>query len=248
MPPRRLRQYYELIKALDPYHPVIVTCAIDSALAGYRDAMDVHWTQVYGTPAHVHQRMERHRASLHRETPISAILHCYDRQQSSILKDGGTPDPALFTPTPRQMRATAFMALAYGSSGLEWWWWGHAGRSFYTVAHVPDAWEGLKQVVADISSLRPLLTADGEVHRWVEKPSEGVSVHIWEKKLPDRSLIIAVNESETQAVELELLPKTIPAGASVQMLFDGGTATVTDGALHTSLEPWGVRVYEYRGH
>lgn len=244
--PPQLQHQYELIKALDPYHPVIVTCAGDNAVGPYRDALDVHWTQVYGTPAHVQQRIDRHRGMLNPGTPISAILHCYDRQQTSLLKEGAAPAPEKFTPTPRHMRAAAFMAIAHGSSGLEWWWWGHAGKSAFTVAHVPSAWEGLKQVVADIKSLRYVLTAEGEVHTWVEEPAEGVRVHIWEKQLPGQTVIIAVNESETQGCELSFRPKTLPPSAPLELLFEGGIVQLTEGVLRAGFEPWGVHVYENR--
>ncbi len=244
--PPLLQHQYELIKALDPYHPVIVTCAGDNAVSQYKDTLDVHWTQVYGTPAHVQQRIERHRGMLNPGTPISAILHCYDRQQTGLLREGDGPEPEKFTPTPRHMRAAAFMAIAHGSSGLEWWWWGHAGKNAYTVAHVPAAWEGLKQVVADIRSLRHVLTADGDVHTWVEEPAEGVRAHIWEKQLPGQTVIIAVNESETQGCELSFRPKTLPPSAPLEVLFEGGIVKLTDGVLQASFEPWGAHVYENR--
>ncbi len=119
--PPELTRLYRLIKALDPFHPVVVTCAGDRPVPLYADAMDVHWTQVYGDTNRVATRLDKHRAALPEGKPLSAILHCYDRAQSSLPE--AARDPAKFQPDGRMMRAIAFKALAHDASCLSWWWW-----------------------------------------------------------------------------------------------------------------------------
>jgi len=243
--PMWLARYYKLIKALDPFHPVVVTCAGDGAVEKYRDALDVHWTQVYGSTAFVSSRIDRHRASLHEGTPLAAILHCYDRAQTSVVRGGGQADPAEFQPDGRMMRANAFMALAHNSSCLIWWWWGYGGgETMFTVANAPKEWASLQQTVADIKSLRPVLTAAGEIHTWVETPAEDVEVHIWEKRLPDPTVIIAVNRDETPS-ELSFAPKTLPRDCRVKVLFEDREVEVKEGLLTDSFEELAVHVYEW---
>ena len=244
--PPWIERYHRLIKALDPYHPVVLTCAADNAVGPYRHGLDVHWTQVYGSTAHVASRLPRHRAALEPGTPVAAILHCYDRAQSGEVRDGLAGDPAKFQPDGRVMRANAFMALTKNSSGLLWWWWGQGSDRFFTVAQAPEAWAALQQTVADITSLRPVLTAEGEIHPWVEEPAEGVQVHVWEKRLADRTVIIAVNR-DNQPCEATLAPRTLPQDCTLEVLFEGGQARVAGGRLPVSFEPLGVRVLEWRG-
>ncbi len=69
--PMWLERYYRLIRSLDPFHPMVVTCARDGAVPRYRDALDVHWTQVYGSTGFVAQRLDRHRAVLREGTPAA---------------------------------------------------------------------------------------------------------------------------------------------------------------------------------
>ena len=242
--PEWLERYYHLIKALDPFHPVVVTCARDSAVPEYRDALDVHWTQVYGDTARVANRLDLHRSMLREGTPLSAILHSYDRTQSGLAESGGTPEPAQFQPDGRLMRANAFMAIAHNSSGLTWWWWGYGGSNrYFTVAMAPQAWASLQETVARIHELEPVLTGEGEIATRVLEPAEGVEVHVWEKRLPDRAVTIAINRDD-QAVEATWAPQWSPgAEDAVEVLWEGREVALQGGQITDSFEPRAVHVY-----
>lgn len=240
--PYWMERFYRLIKALDPFHPVIVTCAADPPVGEYRDAYDVHWTQVYGTTDRVAQRMERHRELMKPDWPLAAILHCYDRAQSNVQGAGVEFDPAAFQPDARVLRANAFMALAKGSSGLLWWWWGQGGDRFLTVSRVPWAWDALKRTAADIKSLEPMLVADGQNHYWIETPGHGSEIHIREKRTADQTLLIAVNRDDTPC-RLAIRPRTAPPGMPPTVLFEDRKATLENGEIREDLPGLGVRVF-----
>ncbi|MFW6437388.1 MAG: Ig-like domain-containing protein, partial [Armatimonadota bacterium] len=241
--PEWLERYYHLIKALDPFHPVIVTCARDSAVPEYRDALDVHWTQVYGDTARVANRLELHRGMLREGTPLAAILHSYDRIQSGLAESGTAPDPAKFQPDGPMMRANAFMAIAHNSSGLTWWWWGYGGsHRYFTVAQAPEAWESLQETIARIQELEPVLTAEGEIATRVLEPVEGVEVHVWEKRLPDRVVTIAVNRDD-QAVEASWEPTWALADDTAQVRWEEREVTLEGGEITDSFAPRDVHVY-----
>ncbi len=248
--PMWLERYYRLLKSLDPFHPVVVTVARDQWVEAYADALDVHWTQVYGSTQFVADRIERHREALDEGTPVAAILHCYDRLQTSELRAGAEPDPEQFNPSGELMRANAFMALAHNSSGLTWWWWGYGGGDrYFTVANAPEEWASLKETIARIREIEPELTSDGVIARAVLTAEDGVDgpegaeVHVWEKQLPGRVLAIAVNQSQ-EAVDLRWRPQMTPAGR-VRVRWEGRTLEPADGTLVDSFEPLGVHVYEW---
>lgn len=241
--PEWLERYYRLIKALDPFHPVIVTVAQIGKLGEYRDAFDVHWAMVYRDTAFVADRMEGQREILREGTPLAAILHCYDRSQSGLAQGGGTPDPAAFQPDGRMMRANAFMAIAHNSSGLSWWWWGYGGSNrFFTVANAPEAWASLQATVARIQELEPVLTAEGEIVTRVLEPAEGVEVHLWEKRLPDSVVTIAVNRDD-QPVEATWVPQWPPEDGTANVRWEGREVIVDGGEMADAFEPRGVHVY-----
>lgn len=242
--PDRLARIHQLITRLDPFHPVILTCAGDPAVPQYRDSGTVYWTQVYGDTRFVARRLPKNRQDLRTETAHAAILHCYDRSQSDAYREGGTVDLAAFQPDAATLRANAFMALTESSSGLLWWWWGQGSRHTLTISQAPEAWQALQGVVADIRALRPLLTAEGQTRQQVLTPQEGVEIHVLEKQVGDKVLLIAVNRDQ-QAVELDLPLQLAPAKAAATLRVGQGPVASADGKLHYRFPPLGVLVAEW---
>jgi hypothetical protein len=171
-----------------------------------------------------------------------SIAHSYDGKQPGPGKGG---DPEKFQPGPQQLRACAFMAIAHNSSGLAWWWWGQGSDIFMTVANAPKAWAALKETVRQIRELRPVLEAQVQPRMWVEKPAEGVEVHLWEKKLSGRTVIIAVNRDNTPC-DLTLTSPNLSGKKQATVLFEDRTAPVAGGKLSDKFDGWGVHVYEVK--
>lgn len=242
VPPDQLRALYQLIHTLDPLHPVIVTVAQGNFMPLYHDSYDVYWSMDYGTPGANAQNFETHRAALKPGVPIMSIVHCYDGKQQGPTKGG---DVEKFEPGPQQLRACAFMALAHDSSGLCWWWWGQGSDIFMTVAHAPNAWAALKETVRQIRELRPVLEAQVESRRWVEKPAEGQEVHLWEKALSGRAVIIAVNR-EKKPCDLTFSSPTFAAKKQATVLFEDRSVALVAGKLSDGFDGWGVHVYEVK--
>jgi len=244
--PERLASHYRLIKNLDPFHPVVVTVAHDYAAEAYNQSFDVHWTQVYGSTAFVAGRMKKHRPMIGEDKSLAAILHCYDRDQTNLIRSGGNPDLEAFQPDARILRANAYMALAHNSSGLIWWWYGY-GQSdrFLTVAQAPQVWEAFRHLIHEIKSLSPVLTAEGEIHTWIERPSEGTEVHLWEKRCRGETLLIAVNRDETPC-EIAIVPKTLKSDDSLAVIWEDRTIHLESGSAKESFLPLGVHVYKSR--
>jgi hypothetical protein len=244
VPPGQLRQLYRLIKTLDPSHPVIVTVAQPNLMPLYHDSYDVYWSMDYSTPANNVRNFERHREALRPAVPMMSIVHCYDRNQQGG-GSGAKLDPEKFEPGPAMLRACAFMAVAHNSSGLCWWWWGQGGNSYMTVAHAPKAWEALKETARRLKELRPVLEAQVPARMWIEKPAEDVEVHLWEKKLPDRTVILAVNR-DNKVCEVSFASPTLTGKAQADVLFENRTVALTNGQLRDRFEPLAVHVYELR--
>ena len=242
--PGNLRKLYEFINTLDPYHPVIVTFAMDNSVAQYGKCYDVHWTQVYQTTQYVRDRIERHRGMMER-WPLAAILTCNDRKQSPILKGGGEVDDAAFTPTLAKFRADIAMAFALRSSGLAWWWYGDNRRSWLTAADVPHGWAWLSEAVAEIHELEPLLTADGsELRVELETDPEDASVVARAKRVGDRVLLIVASADEERAVSFRASCPRLPSPAAAKVRFEQREVGVAEGAFEDELEPLGRHIYE----
>jgi hypothetical protein len=240
VPPDQLRALYNLIHTLDPMHPVIVTVAQTNMMPLYNGSYDVYWSMDYQTPAANVKNFEGHRAALEPGTPIMSIVHSYDNKQEGPTKGG---DPEKFQPGPQQLRACAFMAIAHNSSGLAWWWWGQGSDIFMTVAHAPKAWAALKETIAQIRSLRPALEAQVEPRMWIEKPAEDQEVHLWEKTVAGRTVIIAVNR-DNKPCDVTFASPALAGKKQSSVLYENRSVPLKDGTLADKFEGWGVHVYE----
>lgn len=255
VPPESLEEVYQLIKALDPYHPVIVTFAMDNSLARYPQCYDVHWTQVYGGTDYVLERLTRHRKDLPGGA-LAAILTCYDRKQSELLRRGQPVDDAAFPFTAQKFRADVAMALALRSSGLSWWWYGDGRRQWLTAADVPSAWEALTAAVAEVHQIEPLLTADGEeleaqVHAAAgdQGPDNEPQLAVRARKVGKRALVIVAQAGEEGGAPVDLVI-TVPAlrGATkARVLFENREVDVQEGVIRDSLAPVDRHVYLIEG-
>lgn len=242
VPPHQMRDLYQLVKSLDPTRPVIVTIAQRNLMPEYYGCYDVYWSMDYRLPAHNITNFTYHRNNLPEDMPLMSIVHCYDDRQ----RRGQVPefDVADFRPTARQMHAAAFMQIVHESSGLCWWWWGQGGDLFMTVAHAPEAWAGLRETIRRIRELAPVLSAQLPARTWIEQVAEDREVHLWEKTLPDRTVIIAVNRDD-EPCEAVVRSAALRDG-EVRVLFEDRTVQARDGELTDSFAGWDVHVYEVR--
>ena len=195
--PARLRSYRELLHALDPYHPVVLS-TWNNAMVGirdYRQAWDVHWTQAYGPPDDMLKTVESQRVHLVEPSPMTLILACTDPALAEVRRRGETPDPNLFARGYEFFRACAYLGVAMDFNGLSWWWYAKDRKDTYTAANSPKAWADLVKVVKEIGALRPLLMAEGTVVTGVARSGEDRVVW-WQKIVGERRLFIAVNTAD----------------------------------------------------
>ncbi len=243
VPPDQLRREYRLIKALDRMHPIVVTVAGMENMPLYHDSYDVYWSMDYSNPASNVRAFEQHRHALRPDVPLMSIVHCYDGYQ--LGGNGAVFEVDKFQPGPAMLRANAFMAIAHGSSGLCWWWWGQGSNAYMTVANAPKAWDALKETVRQIRALRPVLEAQVAPRTWIEKPAADTEVHFWEKRLPDRTVIIAVNR-DSKPCDLTFASPSLNGKPRATVLFEDRAVALTAGRLTDSFAPLAVHIYEVR--
>lgn len=189
--PDMMADYADLIRALDPWHPVVMSTWAD---VNYRRGWDSHWSQSYGLPHDVFVDFGKHRAKLG-ESPITLILGAYDDGLSRKLRQKEPIDPDKFWLDAACFRAAANIGLASGANGLMWWWFAKEDGSYYSACRSPRAWSGLTTAVRDIAALRPLLSEVGDVSRGV-CGDHGSEVVWWTKKTASRTLSRVVNTSD----------------------------------------------------
>ena len=195
--PERLTACADLVRALDPYHPVVMT-TWNKTMINYRRTWDTHWTQAYGDPAGVVRQIDEHRRFLKNASPITLLVNCNDGVQGEARRRGVTPDPAKFARDYDFLRACAFLGIVKECNGVWWWWFARDSKDYYSAAQCPAAWANLVKVVKELGALRPLVTAPGAVTTGTAV--DGASkVEWWRKTVDGKDILIAVNTGDTPA-------------------------------------------------
>ena len=237
--PRGLIAYGNLIRRLDPYHPVVVV-TFGPAMSAYRPSYDTHWTEAYDTPATDVKVINSQRDRLPAQTPITMIAHCYDPNQLAELRKGKPVDTINFKPDGAWMRAAAFSGVTQRVNGLIWWWYADGSKEWATVASVPEAWNGLSNVFAQLHTLEPVL-----VNRI--KPETGSininggKLHWWRKKIGRETTLIAVNTTEMQ-IQVTL---AVTGNGKTAVMFEDRMVQRENGKLTDSFLRYDVHVYRY---
>ena len=206
VPPRLLTAFAELLRQLDPYHPVVMT-TWGKNMNAYRRTWDTHWTQAYEKPADVVETIVSQRELLLNDSPITLLIHCYDKRQMSRRKSGEPIDWDAFEPDYGWMRAAALVGITQKVNGLWWWWYAKSVPGWMTAAQNPRTWGDLCRVVEEVRSLRPVLNAEGTVQSGTVQVGEA-RVEWWMKTVAGNHTVIIVNTSESE-VEATVAPRGI---------------------------------------
>ena len=189
--PDALADCADLIRRLDPWHPVV---ASTWGNATYRHAWDTHWTQAYGNPAEALREADRQRERLG-DSPMTLLAYCNDDKQALARRLGTPPDPNAFGRDYDYLRACAFLGVVRRCNGVFWWWFAKDGTYYYSAAQSPKAWADLTRVVREIGRVRDFVTADGQV---VAGTVLAGTAHVawWRKTVNGKTFFIAVNTAD----------------------------------------------------
>ncbi|MBO4618728.1 MAG: hypothetical protein J5654_01320 [Victivallales bacterium] len=206
VPPKLLTAFAELLRQLDPYHPVVMTTWGDNMNA-YRKTWDTHWTQSYAKPAEIVTTIAEHRDRLLHASPVTLLIHCYDKKQSKLKKSHEPVDWDKFEPDYDWMRAAALVGITQEVNGLWWWWYAKSASDWMTAAQNPRTWGDLCRVVAEVRSLRPVLNAEGPTQSGTVEVGDA-KIEWWMKTVAGNHTVIIVNTSESE-VETAIAPQGI---------------------------------------
>ena len=205
--PAFMKEIADLVRALDPYHPVTLTTTRDG-MADYRGCWDTYWAQAYGTwaegygnPKAVNDRID----ALAAELPLTVILNCTDREQTQLMQQGVEPDPSKFSRSYDHLRACAFLPFAKECNGDCWWWFGRDSTSFYSASQCPPAWSNMTTIVQELRVMRRYAHASGTVSTGTATSGSN-KVAWWLKTMADGVAFVAVNTSSSAVTASIALP------------------------------------------
>jgi len=240
--PYKLRAIAGLIRALDPFHPIMLALYHEHFISQYRDCFDVHLTQAY----HKDPRAVR------REALLAGGLLADARRDGSLIVHNYIPFASF-----ESNRCSAFLAAMY-HNGVFWWgWWDdyfmgrfeQQGRAFHERFQGLDSKEQRREafekeltaITSELRTLEPVFTGPGERRVW-----EQGDVSLWLKTHAGAVWLIAANVGASQ---VDMITAPIPELRDIGVMQVQGRAEalgVQAGCVELRLGPHEVVVYKGR--
>lgn len=221
--PDTIRKAREIIREIDPVHPIAVLNNTPPVFAAYAACADVHMTDPYPIP-HSPLALVSEWTDVSRNAagPTKPTWMCLQTQSLALY---GVPDGRW--PSADELHCMMYLALTHGAKGIAWWCFSHAREG--------GQWAAYESIYHDIGELAPYLLSDDKVPGLsivADNPQIHVSIH----PRGSRCLILVANPGDRLDARLTLsgihATKTTP-------LFGGDPVPVTDGTIALSVPALG---------
>lgn len=231
--PAEMEEAYHELKARDPHHPIGLCHFLYEAIEQYKDAADFTMSDVY--PVTANRDVPLRNVGIHiwrahtvhggRHWPVWAYIQVFGGPDT----DGGK----WAQPTPQEVRAMTFMALAQGATGILYF-------SYWPKA--PATWSSVGELNRDLHRLVP----------WLASPGEEMAAHcslpedVWVRARRVEGgggILLAVNLTpEVVEAEIGFAEVTTPT-LQLRGALEPISVEMKDGRMQERLLPYAERVY-----
>ena len=225
---------YNLIKGLDPNHPVFLLDYGQENLEKYGKATNILGTDPYPIPGFPLKRVAdftnmANQAVAYKKPVWIAI-------QAHNLANYGSPNGRF--PTPREEKIMVYLALTHGAKGILYY-------SFGDVINNEPLWNYLRDLNSEINELSPILLS-GDIEQVVQvspPPQNNEGIHTLLKKYQNKWYLLAVN-SENKNIDASFnIPPDWPQGL-VRVYKENRTIPVVNRQFTESFGAYDTHVYE----
>jgi len=257
LPPAKLKPIYELLKRLDPAHPVWVNLA-HGYLAdhqAYNTVTDIQSDDIYPVPG----------------TALPAVASYADvvvqgaagkvpwliLQMAPVRPELGDKDRH---PTMTEVRCMTYLALAHGSTGVAYYsfneraiWDNPPGLGWRTNESAPAYWAQWTDLTAELTALAPYLLAlpvKGDVKVEITEGSDKPgpwnypALHVSLRKTETGYFLIAVNGFDT-SIKARLTLPVNPKTPQAAVRFENRLIPVTGSTIEDTFAPYAVHLYDF---
>ncbi len=229
MAPESAAAIYELIRELDPYHPVYLVNNRPHTYAAYSDASDILAIDVYPVPNYpitqVGDYMQRARWTSLERKPVWFIAQAF----------GGVEHWAR-SPTAAELRNMVYQGLVEGAKGVLFYRYCQENER-----HIQPLalWREVQRLAAELAELGPVLLQ--EEHSLAAQPTDaGIKVAVKEYKRD--FYVFAVNVAEDPR-PLDLRLEGLPPMGRAEVLHGQAVPTLANGRLAAELDPLAAAVF-----
>ncbi|MCK5820389.1 MAG: hypothetical protein KAH17_00820 [Bacteroidales bacterium] len=231
--PDSLKITYELIKSIDPYHPISIVFMAPAQARKYADAMDIVMADPYPVPNQPIRSVGTVIRNLKKEFFAEKAVWIVPQAFGGAEHWGREP-------SLRELRAMTWLAVVEGATGVQ-----------HFVRHGPNGfpkstatWGECGKMALEIQEILPYLT-EGELMAGFSTNGEGIRISAREHN--GELLIIAVNE-ENVPKPLQIRSPFSLSGSRVDVLFENRQVKANGDGIQDIIDGYGTRVYRISGH
>ena len=229
--PAHVRQVYQNIQELDPYHPVYLVNNRPHTYADYLDGSDILAVDVYPVPKQPIRRV--------RDLVQEARWVGMERQPVWLVAQAfGGVEHWPRAPSPVELRNMVYQGLVQGARGI--FFYRYCGADERHI-QPPDLWRQVRSLAAELVELTPVLMAP-ERRSAVQVVGSGQAVDAVLKEQGGVFHLLVVNHTE----ELHRARLRFASGLffkAVEARYASPQATLRQGELEIDLKPLGVGIY-----
>ena len=230
--PEILKEFYEFMKELDPYHPVLICNNKPSELKPYADCTDMFVPDPYVIP-------RQDKKLSHPMTRVALAVDEAKAVGNGRKFVGLTPEVFSFNdyghknkraPTFYEMRCYQYLGIVHGARMLQYY-------VYRAIDKYPELRHGVTPLVREVKSLREVFV-NGLPEKGVSTSSGEVHLAAWRHK--GQLLIVTCNTlPEAAAAVIRLPDKT----GALKVVSEGRSVTPKNGQLVETYLPYEVRIF-----
>lgn len=223
--PEVLKQSYDLIHELDPYHPVSVVIISSLPARRYADTYDIIMADPYPVP----------------NGPVSSasdmIREIYEQMQYEkavwlVPQVFGGGEIWTREPSAREVRAMVYGSVLEGARGVQ-------GFHRMPDSGSPLLWNGFKEVAVELQQITPYLY---DACSYKVCAGEGTLARVFHR---GERVLVVVQNMQNKPCEIDLsLREHVSDGTPVQLIFENREVSVQNGKIRDILAPFGTGVYK----
>ncbi|MGB9677746.1 MAG: hypothetical protein ACPLZ9_03920, partial [Candidatus Ratteibacteria bacterium] len=242
-----LKEVYELIKRLDPYHPVQITNDTVKGIETYIECADMFLPDPYVCPL-VDGSLTR---------PMTYIIPFMEEIKKAGKKRkfvGITPQifdygkvyasrPPYSTrnnraPTFVEERCMNYLAIIYGAKGFNYFVYGKREEGHWGAVNIPDLRVGMPYLIKEKKALSDVILLGKDVKEKVN--IEDKRIHYTSRQYKGKTYIIAVN---VEPVEVNAEIKLLENIKELKVISEKRKINVNDGKFSDIFKPYDVHIY-----
>ncbi|MCL3779976.1 hypothetical protein EMN47_06195 [Prolixibacteraceae bacterium JC049] len=225
--PKEIERAYQMVKSIDPYHPISIVFMMPERANEFENAMDIAMTDPYPVPG-----------------PISKVGEAVEHLRKHFqYKKGIWLVPQAFgggemwkrEPSPRELRAITYTGLVEGAMAMQ----AFIRKAPNLRPKSKVTWMSYAEAGLEIQSLLPWLSSEeGSIE--LETGYESIKARAWKYK---GSWLVAVVNQQNRPRLIYVDASDITDADRAKVLFEDRSVRISSGIINVFIDALGTRVF-----